>query len=299
MLRPCRRPIPMKTHFEKIVIIGVGLIGGSLGMAIRDRKLAREVVGVDKDAISLGRAVAAGAVDRVEEELSRAVEGADLVILATPVGRIESLAEALSGKLGREAVVTDVGSVKEPVVAAAARRLEFPERFVGGHPVAGREKSGLGAATRALFAGAACVMTPTANTDPDALRRVSALWSAIGCRVVEMEPRKHDRIFSAVSHLPHIAAFALVTLMLGLEEKEPGLISYAAGGFRDFTRIAASSPEMWRDICLENAEEILGRIDEYQDGLESVKRMIKEGDGRGLEALFARSRSVREKLDPR
>jgi prephenate dehydrogenase len=235
-------------------------------------------------------------VDRAESNLGKAVQDADLVVLCTPVGRFETLAGELSGVLSEGTVVTDVGSVKGSVVAMLEAKIGSRGSFVGGHPIAGREKSGVRAASAELFGEAVCILTPTDSTRPGALVRVELLWEGIGCRVLKMDPGRHDRIFSAVSHLPHVVAYVLVNLLQDLEAEEPDLIDYAAGGFRDFTRIAASSPEMWRDICLENAEAILGRIGEYQGKLEILKQLIETRDAEGLLKVLTRAKSIQEKL---
>ncbi len=287
----------MKVQFNRIVIVGVGLIGGSLGMAVRQMKLAQDVTGVDLDSTALDSAISLEAIDRAETDIKKAVQGSDLVVLATPVGHFEGIARKLSGSLDNGTIVTDVGSVKGPMVERLERQLSPAGKFVGGHPIAGRERSGVKAASAALFKGAACILTPTPRTDPDAKSAVKSLWEAVGCRVVTMDPDRHDRILAAVSHLPHVAAFALVNLLSGLETGEPDLINHTAGGFRDFTRIAASSPEMWRDICLANGDSIIERIEEYRAELDSLKRMILNKDSTGLKKVFERANAVREKLN--
>jgi prephenate dehydrogenase len=287
----------MKPQFKKIAIIGVGLIGGSLGLALREKKLAAVVSGADSDASAVKRAVSLGALDEGTADSKAAVSGADLVVLSTPVGRLRPAAKEISASLARGAVVTDVGSVKGPLVSELESLLAPAGRFVGGHPIAGREKSGVAAASPGLFRGAVCILTPTAKTDPEALRTVRSLWEGVGSRVATMDVARHDRILGAVSHLPHVAAFALVGLLARMEEGDPDLLDYAAGGFRDFTRIAGSSPGMWRDILLANREAVCGLIDRYREDLGALKKLIEGGDAAGLEKTLGRASAAREALN--
>jgi prephenate dehydrogenase len=287
----------MKPPFKKIAIIGVGLIGGSLGMAVREKKLAAVVSGADSDPSAAKRAVSLGAVDEGTADPNGAVAGADLVVLATPVGRLRRVAKEIASSLARDAVVTDAGSVKGGLVGEIESLLSSGARFVGGHPVAGREKSGVAAASADLFNGAVCVLTPTAKTDPEALGAVRSLWEGVGCRVALMDAERHDRILGAVSHLPHVAAFALVDLLSRMKAGDPDLLDYAAGGFRDFTRIAGSSPEMWRDILLANREAVCGLIDRYCEALGSLKKSIEGGDSAGLKKILDRASAAREGLN--
>jgi prephenate dehydrogenase len=287
----------MNFPLQKVLIIGVGLIGGSLGLAIRRRGLAGSVAGFDRDAARLERAVSLSAIDKAEKDLKAALSGADLVFLAVPVGSMEGLAEELAGLLSKKTVVTDVGSVKGDLVGLLEKRLLPNGLFVGGHPIAGREKSGVEAASAELFEGAVCLLTPTPRTDAGAQKTVEAVWTAVGSRVVFLSPQKHDRVAAAVSHLPHVVAYALVACLLEEESAEPDLLSYSAGGFRDFTRIASSSPQMWREICLANGDQIVSQIERYQSVLERFRKSILNRDGSALEAEFERARAVRERLN--
>ena len=293
-----------KRLFRKIVIVGVGLIGGSLGMAARKKRLADTIVGVEPRADELKRAVARKAIDRYEtgfRSLEKAVHKADLVILATPVGQLEAVARQLAPCLSKDTVVTDVGSVKGYLV----RHLEDQfspnpssrSSFVGGHPIAGREKSGIEAASANLFAGALCILTPTDRTAPEAFKKVQQFWEAIGVKTVAMEPDAHDRILAVVSHLPHLVAYALVNTALELQSKSGDLLSYSAGGFRDFTRVASSSPEMWRDICMANRENLLAVIEAYEKILDRFKRLLVEGHAEGLRREFERAKTAKEKFN--
>jgi prephenate dehydrogenase len=227
------------------------------------------------------------------EDSAAAIDGADLVVLAIPVGEIPRVIQGIAPHLPPGAVVTDVGSVKGPV-AAAMERLLPGGKAVPGHPIAGRELSGPMAASAELFVGAKCVLTPIPTTDPVALERVRGLWTAIGADVLEMSPERHDEIFAAVSHLPHIVAYALMGTILDLSEDGQDLHEFAAGGLKDFTRVAMSHPLMWRDICLANRQQILEMIRRFQSALSQLMSMISAEDGEGLYRQFARARTVRE-----
>ena len=279
--------------FQRIAIIGLGLIGGSVGLACRARRLANEVRGADHDPDHRAQAIALGCVGEAFEDPVRAVEGADLVVLAIPVGEIPGAIQGIIPHLPSDAVVTDVGSVKGSV-AAAMERLVPGGKAVPGHPIAGREQSGPKAASAELFVDAKCVLTPIRTTDPVALERVRRLWMEIGADVVEMTPERHDEIFAAVSHLPHIVAYALMGTILDLSEDGEDLHEFAAGGLRDFTRVAMSHPLMWRDICLANRTQILEMIRRFQSALGHLASLIGAEDGEGLYRQFARARAVRE-----
>lgn len=290
--------------FRTIVIVGVGLIGGSIGMAIRKKRLADTVIGLGPYEDELKRAVALKAIDAYatdDRKIKKAVEKADLVVLAAPVGRLETAARDLSSALPKNSVVTDVGSVKGPLV----RRLEATfspdpstrSRFVGGHPIAGRETSGVEAASANLFAGALCILTPTGRTLPHAVETVKRFWEAIGSRTVSMDPDAHDRILAIVSHLPHLVAYTLVNTVLDLQSINGDLLSYSGGGLRDFTRVAASSPEMWRDICLFNRDNLLAVIEAYEKILDRLKRLMVEGNPEELQREFERAKEAKGKLN--
>lgn len=292
----------MPRLFQKVVIIGVGLIGGSIGMALRKKRLARIVIGVGPDARALKKAVSLKAIDRYQPNLRKikqTVQGADLVILATPVGEFEKVARRLVPVLPEKTIVTDVGSVKGPMVRSL-ERLFSPSggRFVGGHPVAGREKSGAEAASATLFSGALCILTPTPQTSPRTVQTVRRLWKAIGAQVVLMDPNAHDRILAAVSHLPHVIAYALVNTVLEIQSRDGDLLRYAAGGFKDFTRVAASSSEMWRDICLANRENVVEAIEAYEKTLRRLKRLLIRRNAAGLRTEFRRARKVKTRIKP-
>jgi len=282
-----------RTQFEKIAILGVGLIGGSLAMVCKQKGLAKQIVGYGRRPENLKKAVKLGVIDRFFQDLRETVQGADLIVLATPVGQFEALAREMASALSKEAIVTDVGSVKGSLVTRLERLLPNGNRFVGAHPIAGKEKAGVEAASATLFVGAQCILTPTERTNPSALESVKALWEATGSKLVLMDPVQHDQILAAVSHLPHLVAYALVNTVLETKIQGQEVVSFSAGGFRDFTRIAASSSEMWRDICLLNRDPILGMIEAYEKAITRLKQLIRQGDGKGLEAEFERAKKAR------
>lgn len=285
-------PLP---RFRRMVIAGVGLIGGSLALICREKGIVSEIIGVGRGEKNLQEAVALNVIDSYTFKIEEAVKGADFIVLATPVTSLIRLAGEMSPYLSPGVIVTDVGSVKGPVVQIE-ELLPPDAHFVGGHPIAGKEKSGVKAASRQIFQGAKCILTPTGKTDPESLNTVQAMWEMTGALVIHMDPAKHDWIFAAVSHLPHIVAYALVNTLLDLEKTEDGVISYSAGGFRDFTRIAASHPEMWRDICLMNRENIIKMLERYEESIGRLKSLIESADGDALCREFERAKQVREKL---
>jgi prephenate dehydrogenase len=279
-------------------LVGVGLIGGSLALALRRSGAVTRVVGFDRDRSALEQGAALGVIDTAADSVSEAVKGADLVAVAVPVRAIGPVLHDVALALEPHAVVTDVGSTKEDVVRVAREELrERFARFVPGHPIAGREVSGVEGALADLFRGARVVLTPVEDTAPDAIDTVRSAWESAGAKVVTASAEDHDRIFAAVSHLPHILAFALVSEIASRGNAQD-LLGFAAGGFRDFTRIAASSPEMWRDVCLQNRQALLAEIDRYGARLAVFRALIEKGDGKGLERLMAEARSTRQSMGP-
>ena len=280
-------------RLRKLAIIGVGLVGGSFALALRRAGFAGPITGFDRDRSAIERAAALHVIDEIAESSSEAARGAELVVVAVPVRAIGSVLHDVGLALGASSVVTDVGSTKAEVIDIA--RLELRERFprfVPAHPIAGREASGVEAATPDLFKGARVVLTPEPETDPKAVDLVRAAWEAAGGRVSSLSAAEHDRIFAAVSHLPHFLSFALVSEIASRAEAAE-LFGFAAGGFRDFTRIAASSPEMWRDIALQNRAALLAELDRYGARLAVFRALIEKGDGPALERLMAEARSAR------
>lgn len=286
---PFMNPSPL---YNKLAIIGVGLIGGSAALALRQAGQTGRIVGVGRDDESLQQAVDLGVIDQAAS-LEDAVRDADLILLATPVGQFPALMQRMDGVIAPHTVITDAGSTKRDVVEAARQHLTARlSRFVPAHPIAGAEKSGVTAARAELFIGKNVVLTPLVETDNDATQKTSAFWQACGARLAEMTVETHDRIFAAVSHLPHLLAFALVDDIARRPNAEQ-IFGFAAGGFRDFSRIASSSPEMWRDISLANRDALLAEVDAFQAELALVRKLLAESDGRALEALFHNARTAR------
>ncbi len=272
-------------HFNKVTIIGVGLIGGSLAKVLKTKGLAGQIIGAGRGRETLELALRLGVIDHLGQAPAQAVEGADLVVLASPVGTFEHLVTEIGPRLKKGAILTDVGSVKGALVRRMEAMLPPGVHYVPGHPIAGKEKHGVAEASETLFRGAKCILTPTGKTDPQALEAVKAIWSAAGANVVLMDADAHDHIFAAVSHLPHAAAFAMVNTVSGFNAGSENYINFSGAGFRDFTRIAASSPEMWRDVCLLNGNNIIEMIDQYQSALTRIKKAIQRQDGAALESL--------------
>ncbi len=281
---------------RRLAILGVGLIGGSLARALRDAGHVQEIVGYGRGLANLQRAVELGVADRIETSPASAVRDADMVVLATPVGGMDALFKAIAPYLATDAVVTDVGSVKGAVVTAARAALagKFSD-FVPGHPIAGTERSGVGASFASLYVGRRVALTPLPETRPEALARVRAMWQAAGADVVTMSVEHHDQVLAATSHLPHLLAYALVD-MLARQEDSREIFSFAAGGFRDFTRIASSDPVMWRDISLANRDAILAMLKRYRSALDELIKAIGAGNGTPLHELFARAKAARDAL---
>ena len=292
----------MAVHFTQVTIVGVGLIGGSLGMILKRKSLADRVVGVGRRVENLKKAVELGAIDRYVVDSTEGVREADLVVLATPVDTYDRHLKEWASCLKVGAIVTDVGSVKGKLVELAESAVPRGVHFVGVHPIAGKEQTGVVAATPQLFTGARCIVTPTATTDPAALERVRALWRETGSDLLEMDPHEHDKILGAVSHLPHVAAFALINTLIDLRNHiipSLDLAGHSGGGLRDTTRIAASSPEMWRDIFLWNRDNIVRWIEAYEQSLARLKQLIKLGDAAGIEKELERAKQEREKFTSR
>jgi prephenate dehydrogenase len=287
--------------FNKLVIFGVGLIGGSLARALRERgeaEGARTVIGVGRSPASTERARTLGVIDGAaalndDAALREALRGADFVLLAAPVAQTQPLLERIAPYLDTATIVTDAGSTKSDVVGAARAALGARiGQFVPGHPIAGRESSGVDAALPDLYVSRNVVLCPLPENAPETVERVAAMWRATGALVREMMPEQHDRVFASVSHLPHVLSFALVEQILNSPDAALKF-SFAAGGFRDFTRIAASSPEMWRDVCVANRAALLDELDAYAAVLARLRTAIEAADGAALEAVFARSRLAR------
>ncbi len=284
---------------NKLTLIGVGLIGGSLLQALREEGVVEEVVGVGRSEANLRRAVELDVIDRYEFDAASAAEGADMVVVATPVNTVKSILSQIAPVLSDNTIVTDVGSVKQQVIDDA--RVAMGDRFsqfVAGHPVAGAENSGVEASFDTLFQRHKVIITPTGVEKPGMIDTVASMWQLVGADVVEMNAENHDRVLSVTSHLPHILAYTLVEY---LEKKldKPEYYDLAAGGFYDFTRIASSDPTMWRDISLSNQAALSGQIRELSERLEHMAELIDEQDGEQLKAIFSAARNVRQKVGDR
>jgi prephenate dehydrogenase len=270
----------------KLALIGVGLIGGSFAAALRESGEVGHVVGFDLDPEALRKGLSTGILDDAAGSLVEAVSGADLVVLAVPVGAMRAALAAMEPHLAPGALVTDVGSTKASVIADARATLGGAlRRFVPAHPIAGGERPGVEHADARLFRNRLAITTPVADTDPEALAAIERLWRRAGARLERLAPEEHDRIFAAVSHLPHVLAFALVE-MIARSADADAKFAHAGAGFRDFSRIAASSPQMWRDVCLANRVALADALDSYRSKLEDLQRAIENGDGAALEHLF-------------
>ncbi len=279
----------MGVLFEQLTIIGVGLIGGSLARAARERGLVSRFVGAGRRVENLEKALALGVVDRIESDHKKAVRGSDLIVVCTPVQAAAGVVREILPAMEPGAILTDVGSVKAPFVRAVEEMALGGVRFVGGHPIAGTEHSGVEASFAALYEDHRVILTPTPSSSPEAVASLKSLWEGVGARVDILDPETHDRVLADISHLPHLVAYALVNAA-----REGGGVSYAAGGFRDFTRIASSSPEMWRDICLDNREALLASLAAFEGSLAGLRGAIEGGEGPALEKAFRRAKEGRD-----
>lgn len=280
---------------RRLAIIGVGLIGGSLALALRRAGKVGEVVGCGRGLANLERARELGIVDRFTQDPANAVAGADMVFLAVPLGAMASVFNAIRDHLDGDAVVTDGGSAKGSVIADCVGSFGAGAAcFVPGHPIAGTENSGAEAAFAELYENRRVILTPTTQTDPQALARVESMWQAAGARVTQMEVKHHDEVLAATSHLPHMLAYSLVDTLARMKENDE-IFRYAAGGFRDFTRIASSNPEMWRDICIANREALLQVMHRYIDEMQQLAEVVARGDSDQLQQIFSRAKASRDR----
>lgn len=281
---------------NRLAVVGVGLIGGSLARVLREKGEVGEIVGIGRGAVNLQRAVELGVIDRYEHDLKKGVLDADMVFLATPVCTIADIVSEIAPVLHSGAIVTDGGSVKEEITLRCEQLLSAGRYFVGGHPIAGTEKSGVDASFSSLYKGKRCILTPTATTDAMALAKVVKMWELAGSEVVLMDPRKHDKVLAAISHLPHMVAYSLVNAVGDYDGCDENILKYSAGGFKDFTRIASSDPVMWRDIALQNRTALLEMMDFFAANHAELRSLVAESDGEGLERFFKRSRDHRESI---
>ncbi len=280
--------------FERVAFIGIGLIGASMALAMRRAGLVRSIVAVARRPKTRKTALDLKIVDEATKDYAKAVVGADLVVIATPVGTNSAIAKAIAAHLKPGAIVTDVGSVKQAVVDAIAPHLPKNVHFVPGHPIAGTEHSGPEAGFAELFDNRWTILTPPPRTSAKATAKIEEMWTKIGAKVARMEPAHHDMVLAITSHLPHLIAYTIVGTAtdLGGDLKQE-VIKYSASGFRDFTRIAASDPVMWRDIFLNNREAVLEILQRFTEDLTAMQRVIRKGDGQALEDSFTRTRAIR------
>ncbi len=282
--------------FDRVAIIGLGLIGGSLARALRRASLCGSITGYGRRETALQQAVEHGVIDHYSLDVPEAVDGADVVVLATPLSTTENLMRAMNEGLKPDCIVTDVGSAKGVVVAAArnalADRLPF---FVPAHPIAGTEQSGVEASFAELFEDHVVIITPLAETDRDAREKIAVMWRGTGARVVELDVEHHDEVLAATSHLPHVLVYTLIDCLARMQDKQE-IFDYAAGGFADFTRVASSSPEMWRDICLANSTSLLAVLDRFEQHLDRARQAIASGEGEKLTEIFSRARQARDEF---
>ncbi|MFZ3208362.1 MAG: prephenate dehydrogenase/arogenate dehydrogenase family protein [Geobacteraceae bacterium] len=281
---------------KRLAVIGVGLIGGSLARVLREQGAVDEIIGVGRGEANLQRAVELGVIDRYTLDAPTGVTEADMVFISTPVCSIAGILARIAPSLPPGCVVTDGGSVKGEIVEGCEALMPPGAFFVGGHPIAGTEQSGVEASFAALYKGKRCIITPTASTSKEALAKVICMWETAGSEVVLMEVAKHDRVVAAISHLPHMVAYSLVNAVGGYDRFDESILKYSAGGFRDFTRIASSDPAMWRDIAIMNRQGILELMDIFSSCFAELRAIVERGDSEGLEAFFARSKEQRDAI---
>ena len=283
--------------FERIALVGIGLIGSSIARAVATRGLAGHVAVSTRSTGTLAEAEALGLGDSYHSDAAEACREADLVVVSVPVGASGAVARAISGALKPGAILTDVGSTKASVIEAMRPHVPTGVHFVPGHPIAGTEKSGPSAGFATLFENRWCLLTPPPGTNEAAIARLAAFWEAMGSRIDRMTPEHHDRVLAIVSHLPHIIAYSITGTADDLETvTESEVIAYSASGFRDFTRLAASDPVMWRDVCLHNRQAILEMLARFTEDLIALQRHVRWGDGEALEKAFTRTRRIRRSI---
>jgi len=285
----------MSVIFNTMTVIGVGLIGGSIARAAKKNGLVSKVIGAGRDSIQLQKAVDLGVIDEFELDIASAVKNADLVVIATPLGAMQPVFEKIADFVSPSAVITDVGSSKASVIANALTAFggTLPAGFVPGHPIAGTEKNGVEASFAELFENRCTILTPTDSSDDQAVLLLSDFWRGMGAKVVCMDAEHHDEVLAATSHMPHVLAFALVDTLGQMHERKE-IFEFAAGGFRDFTRIASSDPTMWRDVCLNNSKALIHVLDLFRGELDALETAIKKHDREYLEKVFNRAKQTRD-----
>ena len=281
--------------FKNIAIIGVGLMGGSFALALRDKGYKGAITGIGRNEDNLVRAKECGIIDNYSTVHADGVKDADLIVLASSVGQFEPIAKSIRNSMKNGAIVTDVGSVKAEIIRMVAPLMPDGVSFVGAHPIAGKECSGIDAATAGLFNNATCIITPTTDTDKKALEKVIDVWKKVGARTILMSPDEHDFVFAAVSHLPHVVAYALVNSILDMDK---GALHYGGRGLKDMTRIALSPTELWRDICANNRTDILKTLRIFSSSLSHMIKLFEDSDWTGLEKEFTRAKEARQGIEP-
>lgn len=279
--------------FNKVSILGVGLIGASLALALKEKGLCKKITGYGRREENLRMARERGIIDDYSLDPKEASVESDLVILSTPVGVFRDIINKIKEILKKDSLITDVGSVKGSLVYEIEGSIPDGSFYIGSHPIAGSDKSGIDEARADLFKNALCIMTPTENSDTEALRKIALLWEGLGSKVRFMNPYKHDEIYGAVSHLPHVIAYALVNTIGDIDSE---FIEYAGQGFKDTTRIALSSPEMWRDIVIYNRENLLRFLEVFKDEIKKIEECLKNNDSEAIKDIFERARELRERI---
>ncbi|HEY3307601.1 MAG TPA: prephenate dehydrogenase/arogenate dehydrogenase family protein [Desulfuromonadaceae bacterium] len=287
----------MSAIIERLAIVGVGLIGGSFARALREAGVVKTVVGIGRSRSNLEEALSLGIVDEISQDAAHGVRGAQMVFISVPVCSIPAVVAEIAPALSRGCIVTDGGSVKTAIVRECEQLMPAGCFFVGGHPIAGTEHAGAAASFSTLYRGKRCILTPTESTDAAALEVVTRLWQMTGAEVCSMEPGHHDRIFAEISHLPHVVAYALVHAVGTADCEGENVLTYTAGGFRDFTRIASSDPAMWRDIALMNQEALLKSMDGFTASLAELRSRIEQADSEGLAEFFTIAKQFRDGIN--
>ena len=283
-------------HIDKLAVVGVGLIGGSLALALKEAGAVGHVVGIGRGLPNLETALRLGVVDSYTLDLAEGVADADVIFLATPVQALGAVAEQAMPHLKAGAIITDGGSVKQAVIDAIEPHLRDDVHFVPGHPIAGTENSGAEAAFATLYRERRCILTPTGKTASEALDRMQRMWQLVGSQVVIMDVEKHDRVLAAISHLPHMVAYALVNAVGSYDRYNENILEYSAGGFRDFTRIASSDPTMWRDIAMTNRDALIEMMEQFETFFAELKEDVAIGSGERLFEFFRRSKESRDEI---
>lgn len=281
-------------QIDRLCIIGVGLIGGSFARAVRQAGLVKHIIGCGRDRDNLNTAVDLGIIDEYSQNIQEAVKEADIIFIATPVGSVQSILTQLKDAIKSDAIITDAGSTKSSVIDAFKTVFGYiPTHFVPGHPIAGTENSGASASFSTLYKDHRVILTPLKETNPEAIKIITKLWQSAGAEVVLMDAKHHDMVLAATSHLPHLLAFSLVNTLTTLDEKQE-IFENAAGGFKDFTRIASSDPAMWQDICLANKDALLAHLDHFSNDLEQLRSALENNDGDSLHKVFTRAKQSRD-----